>query len=260
MIEIPKEIHEKLKDIGLDRTESQVYFLLLKTGIMGIQDITEQLKLPRSSVHLACENLLTRNVLKLSIIGKRRRFYVENPKDIENFIKHKQNIIDLNRLSILSILPKLNTIFITSQNIEPITIEELKGEDGFVETYYRSLNQPPNSETLRIGGDPSLFVVGRDKLQEYSVKRRKNKIYTNLLLPDYRFSNEELKDAKFKMREVRVLKKELFNPKSQLSIWQDNTALTVWDKGLHSVIIKNKAIADTLKQLYKLAWNQAEKE
>ena len=257
MLEIPQEINKTLREIGLDRTESQVYFLLLKKGILNIQDITNHLKLPRSSVHLACENLLLRNVIKFSMIGKRRNFYVEKPKDINNFISYEENIINSNKLAISSILPKLNTIYITSQEIEPIDIEELKGEEGFIKTFYNSLNQPPNSETLRIGGSPSAFIVGREQLKKYSRERMKRKIYTRLLIPDSEFSKTEIKEAKFKMRRVGILDKDIFDPKIQMSIWQENTAITVWDKGLHSIIIKNKSIADTFRQLFEIAWSQA---
>jgi len=256
MIDVPKEIYETLKTIGLDRAESQVYFSLLKNGIMGIQEITDEVKLPRSSVHLACENLLKKNVLKMSVSGKRRSFYIEKPKDIENFIKYEENIINSNKASINTIIPKLNMVYAFSQEIEPIEVEELQGEDGFIETYYRSLNQPINSETLRIGGDTRLFIVQKEKLKDYTEKRKKKKIYTKLLLPDYELSINEQKDAKFKMRDVHILNKEIFDPKIQMSIWQGNTAFTVWDKGYYTIIIKNKAISETLKQLYMIAWGQ----
>lgn len=256
MLDIPKEINETLKAIGLDRAESQAYFSLLKRGAMGIQEITEEVKLPRSSVQLACENLLKRNVFKMSISGKRRSFFIEKPKDIENFIKYEENIINKNKSSINLIVPKLNTIYAFSQEIEPIEIEELQGEDGFIETYYRSLDQPINSETLRIGGDTRLFLIQKEKLKKYTETRRKKKIYTKLLLPDYELSKKEKEEAKFKMRDVHILNKEIFDPKIQMSIWLENTAFTVWDKGFHTVIIKNKSIADTLKQLYQIVWKQ----
>ena len=62
------------------------------------------------------------------------------------------------------------------------------------------------------------------------------------------------------MREVRILNKEIFDPKIQMSIWQENIAFTIWDKGFHSIIIKNKSISDALKQLYKIAWDKGSSE
>jgi predicted DNA-binding transcriptional regulator len=257
MLEIPQEIKKTLGDIGLDRTESQVYILLLKKGLLGIQDITNELKLPRSSVHLACENLLSRGVLQVSITGKRRSFYIEHPKHIENFVHYQENQIQTQKLALGAILPKLTALYAVSQDSDPIDIEELQGEDGFVETFYRSLNQPKGSEVLRFGGDPGLFTVARDRLKEYREERMKKKIYARMLHPQSEHSESEMKDAKFKMREVRILDKALYDPKINASIWQEYVAITVWDKGLHSVILRNKAIADFMRQMFEIAWHGA---
>ncbi len=259
MLEIPQEINKTLREIGLDRTETQVYFLLLKNVSMGIQEITDILKLPRSSVNLACKNLEKRNVLKTSFSGKRVSFYLEKPSDINNYINFEEDIINSNKLAVKSIISKINNICAISQGNEPIEIEELQGEEGFIETYNRSLEQEKNGELLRIGGDTRKFIPQKEKLKDYNEKRKKKKIYTKLLLPDYELCLEEKEKAKFNMREVGILNKDIYDPKIQLSIWQDNTAMTVWDKGFHSIIIKNKAIADTLKQLFLIAWNKSDK-
>ncbi len=257
MIEIPEEIKQTLSEIGLDRTQIQVYMLLLKKGLLSIQDITNELKLPRSSIHLACEGLLARGVINVSISGKRRNFYIEQPKNIENFLTQKENEIKAHKLALGSILPKLTAFYAVSNESEPIDIEELHGEDGFVETFYRSLNQPKDGEVLRFGGDPTLFTVARDRLVKYRKEREKKRIFSRMLQPKSPFSEEEIKDAKLKMREVRILPKEIYDPKLQMSVWADNLAVTVWDKGLHSVMIRNKAIADFMRQMFEIAWKQA---
>lgn len=257
MLEIPQEIRKTLADIGLDRTETQVCMLLLKTNMLGIQDITNDLKLPRSSVHLACENLLARGVLKVSVSGKRRSFYIEHPKAIKNYLSYEENQIAIKKSSLENIIPRLTALFPVAVGSEPIDIEHLQGEDGFVETFYRSLNQPKDGEVLRFGGDPAFFTVARDRLKQYREERMKKKIFARLLQPISRYSEEEVKDSRFKHREIRFLPKELYYPNVNVSVWQDNVAYTVWDAGLHSVIIQNKAIADFMKMMFEVAWSQA---
>ncbi len=259
MLEIPQEIKKTLTEIGLDRTEIQVYFLLLKKNLLSIQEITNELKLPRSSVHLACESMLNTGVMKISTSGKRRLFYIEGPKAITNFLENKESELQKNKLTLNSILPKLSAIHSASQEIEPIEIEELQGEDGFVETFYRSLDQPKGGEVLRFGADPTSFTIAREKLKKYREDRMKKKIFTKLLLPDSEFSKEEIGEAKFKMRETRILSKDKYSPQVQASIWSDQFSITIWDKGLHSIIIRNKFIALFMKQLFEIAWNNPKK-
>lgn len=257
MIEIPQEIKHTLATIGLDRTEAQVCVLLLKKNMLGIQDITDELQLPRSSVHLACENLLARGVLKVSASGKRRNFYIEHPKAIKNFLSYEENAIASKKSSLETIIPYLTSLFPTVLGSEPIEIEHVQGEDGFVETFYRSLNQTKGGEVLRFGGDPAHFTVARDRLKKYREERMKKKIFSRVLQPESPYSGEEAKDSRFKLRETRFLPKELYNPAIQASIWQDKVAMTVWDNGLHSILIENKAIADFMKMMFEIAWNSA---
>lgn len=257
MLEIPQEIKQTFKDIGLDRAESQVCMLLLNKNMLGIAEITNELKLPRSSVHLACEHLLERGVLKVSTTGKRRNFYIEHPKAIKNFLSFEENKIDIKKASLENLIPRLVSLFPRATGAEPIEVEYLQGEDGFVETFYRSLKAPKDSEIVRFGGDPAFFTVARDRLLKYREERMKKKIYVRMLHPKTSSSDEEQKDARFKMREVKFLPKEIFDPSVNVSVWQDKVSITVWDAGLHSSIISNKAFADFMRSLFEVCWMQA---
>ncbi len=257
MLNIPQEIRQTLSEIGLDRTQTQVVMLLLKKNMSGIQDITNELALPRSSVQLACKQLLERGVLKVVASGKRRNFYIEHPRSIKNYLSYEENQIAIKKSSFETIAPKLAALFPVALGAEPIEIEHLEGEDGFVETFYRSLKQPKGSEVLRFGGDPQYFTVARDRLKQYREERMKKKLFARLLQPESRYSAEEVKDSKFKMREIRFLPKELYDPKVNVSIWGDVISYTVWDAGLHSVIIQNKAVADFMRMMFEISWNSA---
>lgn len=257
MLDIPQEIRYSLGEMGLDRTQMQVCMLLLKKNMLGIQDITNELKLPRSSVQLACESLLQRGVLRVVTSGKRRNFYIEHPRAIKNYLTFEENQIASKKSSFETIIPRLTALFPSAIGSESIEVEQLQGEDGFVETFYRSLNQSKGGEVLRFGGDPQFFTVARDRLKEYRSERMKKKIFARVLQPLSRYSEEEVKDSRFKMREFRFLEKSLYDPQVNVSIWRDRVAITVWDAGLHTVILQNKAITDFMKSLFEIAWNGA---
>ena len=260
MIEIPQEIKKVCKNIGLDRAQTQVYYLLVQKGLLTIQNIAKEISLPRSSVHLACEDLLAKGVIKVTLNGKRRNFYVENPNDIKNFISYEENKINERKNSLAVILPKFSSIFSISQDIETIDIENFQGEQGFVEIFMKSLNQPKFGEILRFGGDPKYFNVAKAELRKYRELRMKKKIFTRMLQIRSETSGEEIKDGKLKMRDVRILEKEVYDPNVQVSTWQEYTAMTIWDKGLHSIVIRNKRIAQFMRQMFEIAWNIASKK
>jgi hypothetical protein len=99
--------------------------------------------------------------------------------------------------------------------------------------------------------------VARDRLKEYRDARIKKHIYTRLLMVESPLVADEKKEALSKFREVRAIAKELLNPNLQVSLWKNSVAMTIWDQGLHSIIITNKSIAVFMKQLFELAWSQA---
>lgn len=256
MKQLSQEFKSSLRKAGLDRTQVEVFSSLLGAGLLSIQDLAKSVGLPRSSVHLATEELIERGVVLVHKQGKRRLFYIDTPERIRSLVEFDQNILNERKSILEQTLPELNAIFATEKGEEPIVVEELHGEDGFVKTFYSSL-EGKHSEVLRLGGDPEKFTVARDRLADYRKLRMKKGIKSMILMPDSPMTDSEKLDAIGKGREVRSLPREIYNPEVQASIFGDIACFTVWDSGLHSITIKNSKIASLLKSLYKIAWEQA---
>ena len=257
MIEISQEIKKTLKDIGLDMAEQQVIFYLFKNGVSNIADIASGVNLPRSTIHLAVENLIKKNVLGITILGKRRMIYIEKPEKIKKLVEYEQNIVNNKMLELESVLPELRAFFALRGESEKIDVEYLEGEDGFIETYFRSLEQEKGGEVVRMSGDAETFTVARDRLKGYGVARRKKGIRSRNIITDSPLAIDELNEARIKMRETKVIQKSILNPNLNFSTWKNHTVFTIWDQGLHSIIITNKSIADFMKMMFEIAWNQA---
>ena len=257
MIDIPIDIRKTLKDIGLDSAEQQVVFYLFKNGLSNIADIALGVKLPRSTVHLAVEHLIERNVLAVTTLGKRRMVYIEKPERIRKFVEHEQAEANKKMAELESILPDLRGFFALRGESEKIDIEELEGEDGFIETFFRSLDQDKGGEVLRMSGDTETFTVARDRLKGYGIARRKKHINARHLIPESPMAEDEILESRVKGRETRILPKTIFNPNLHLSIWKNHVTFTIWDQGLHTVIVTNKSIYDFMKMMFEIAWSGA---
>src|SRR5258706_2055549 len=163
MRQIAIELKEALKEIGFDRTESQVFFCLLGRGLSSIQEVAKDVGLPRSSVHLAVESLVKRGVILINKYGKRRLFYIDNPERIFKYISFEEQRVESRKNVAKLALPELKAYSAVAKGEEPIDIEDLQGEDGFVKTFYASL-EGKQKEVMRIGGSPEKFTVAREKL------------------------------------------------------------------------------------------------
>jgi len=257
MIEIPQEIKKILKEIGLDMAEQQVVFHLFKNGVSKIADISSSVKLPRTTIHLAVENLIERNVLGVAIVGRRRMIYIEKPEKIRKLVEYEQIQVNKKMAELESIMPELRSFFAIRGEREQIDVEHLEGEDGFVEVFFRSLDQDKGGEILRIHGDTESFTVARDRLKSFGNARRKKGILARNLMTESPLSQDEINESKIKLRETRVLSKSILNPNLHFTIWKNHVSFTVWDQGLRSVIITNKSIYDFMKMMFEIAWAQA---
>lgn len=257
MIEIPQGIKKTLKNIGLDTAEQQVIFHLFKNGVSKIADISYDVKLPRTTIHLAVENLINKKVLGVTIIGKRRMVYIEKPEKIHKIIESEQEKVNKKISELESIMPELRNFFAIRGESEQIDVEYLEGEDGFVEVFFRSLEQDKGGEVLRIQGDTETFTVARDRLKNYGPARRKKGIFARNLMTESPMSQDEIKESQFKLRETRVLPKSILNPNLHFTIWKNHVSFTIWDRGLRSVIITNKSIYNFMKMMFEIVWAQA---
>ncbi len=257
MIEIPQGIRQTLKDIGLDSAQQQVVFYLFKHGVSSIADIALGVTLPRSTVHLAVDHLLQRQVLASTTLGKRRMVYIEKPERIRKVVEQEQLEVSKKMSALEDILPELRTFFALRGKSEKIDIEQLEGEDGFIETFFRSLDQEKGGEVLRISGDTETFTVARDRLKAYGAARRKKKITARHIITESPGAEEEVAESFAKNRETRVISKKILSPNIHLSLWKNHVAFTIWDQGLQSVIITNKSMYDFMKMVFEIVWSSA---
>jgi predicted transcriptional regulator len=257
MIHISQNIKKTLKESDFSLAEQQVIVLLIQKKLLTIQEITQELKLPRSSVQLACESLLETGVCKVEKKGTRRLFYIEHPKDVRNFLTFSEKKLEQKKLALDLIVPELLNIYTQHKDIELIDIERLEGPEGFIEVFNRGLEQPKNGEILRFGGDEKRFTVARDILKKNREERVKKKIFVRMIVPFSESLEFEKIDALSKFREIRSLPIELYNPDVNISLWGDTTAITIWDAGLHTIIIKNKAVNNFYRQIFELLWGIA---
>lgn len=259
MINISQEITKKLKKVGFDSAEQQVIFYLFENGSKSIAEIAKHVKLPRSTIHLAVEHLIEKGVINTETSGKRRVVFIEKPEKIRRIIDIEQRRVNEKADILESILPDLRTLFTLRGEGEKIDIENLEGENGFVETFWRSLDQEKGGEVLRISGDTESFTVARERLKQYGVQRRKKKILARHIITESPLADEELREASLKQRDVRVIAKNIIDPKLHISLWKNHVSFTIWDTKLHSIIITNPSIYAFMKSVFEVLWIQGRK-
>ena len=257
-MQIKNDLKTSLKNLGLTPAEAEVYLFLLNGGVASAQEITKAIKLPRSTIVLAINNLLEQELIYYYIKGKRKNFVAQDPEMLINIVRKKELEFNLKKTEIRKLIPELQNIGII-RPAEDIKTEIFNGEEGFKKAYNLTLAQKKGGEILRFGISSAKFTVLPDFLRGYVKAKNKKLITTKLLLPE---DNKDLlrsvmADDHNDLRETRILDKRLYNPNGNIAIWNDCVAFISWEKNLSVVLIKNKSIAEMLRMIFNTCWQSA---
>ncbi len=253
-----QQLVKKLIDSGLSEAEALVYAALLPRPSMTIQEVTNYVAIPRSTVVLALEKLVRVGVIDEYTQGKRRNFVVQSPESIQRYIDEQEKAIEAKKAKLGDLITNIRQFHFLG-SATGAKVEILKGEKGFKEAYQRTLSLKRGQEILRLGVEASKFVFLPDFLKEYVAEKNRRGIRTRLILPDDPLGRETKRNDKKDSRETRYLAKKSYNPDVQVIIWGDTVSLMTWDESFETIVINSPAVVDIFTSVFEMMWKQASK-
>lgn len=233
-----------LEEIGLTKTESNIYRLLLQLGGCSVGTLQKSSGSHPQIVYRAIDSLINKGLV--ICISKKNKKYVsaEHPKKLEQIEKEKLEKLKDNIPELINLMtPPKNTLVKTSIGIEAIqafrrrAIDELKKNDTL----------------MIIGGSGDRFynVMG-DKYNEIEEKRIKKKINKKLIA--FPSEKEKLENDKNRLySEFRFFNSH--NPTtSSINIFKDNIGIIIWTTEPILIHIKDKDIALSYKNYFNEMW------
>jgi sugar-specific transcriptional regulator TrmB len=108
---------DKLSTIGLTKKEADLYLAALESGISSITELAKLANIKRPTAYLILEDLLNKNLLIPSPVGKNIHYIAGDPiilaKDLE-----------LKRTILANLLPELKNLYKNSQKIQKSKIDD----------------------------------------------------------------------------------------------------------------------------------------
>lgn len=98
------KIKELLKTLGLSEQESSLYLAILEKGSASIADMTKITELHRPTIYKILPKLSQKNLVSISITGKRKLYSAESPHQLKTLVENVNT--ELNK-----ILPDLISIY-----------------------------------------------------------------------------------------------------------------------------------------------------
>jgi len=243
----------QLQHLGLSDKEAAVYMASLELGSDTVQEIANRAEVKRANTYAVIEKLMSKGLMSSVEKGKKTLYQVEDPKQLLRLLEEQEEDIKKKEQEFKKHLPELETLFDIAE--EKPKVRYFEGKEGLIairEDYFKAKNKEVFSF---YAADEEKKVFSVEELKKASKERKKKKIKIKLLYTDDEEHNEL--NAEFTKR--RFIPKNKF-PLSSTFIIYDNKVGIVSLKGkLIGVIIENKEITNTLRSIFNLAWDGAEK-
>ncbi len=239
-----------LQEIGLTKSEINVYLNLLKSGSIKVGELMKKLNLHRSRIYEAINRLTEKGLVSYVIKNNIKFFEATDPDRLLDYIEGQKEKLNEKESNIKRIIPELKKQ--TPSSLPHAEAHVFPGKEGFKTIRKDVLKQKQDLYLIGAVGkeDKNLkyFFPGFDKL------RVKARIKWKIL---YDAETRGKKITKLPLMETKFLPKEYSSP-AVINIYADRVVNVLWKSNIPTCfMIINKDIADSYRKWFELLWKSA---
>ena len=234
-----------LKQLGFSQNESKVYLANMEIGLSSAQKIAEKANLQRTTTYSVLTMLVRKGIIAKSKEKGKSRFLAESPDKLIYLVNELQS-------KLKKVLPELQAIYNRSEVKPKIVFYE--GEKAIQKVYNDTLEEKPE-EILEWNTNAYFGNLEVDK--QYIKKRVELNIKAKRIAGSgSMWDIKHKRKDEIELSETAIVSKKEFWPEIEVNIYNNKIAFLNYAEKM-SVIIESKAIAEAMKQIYKLSWTGA---
>lgn len=242
---------DMLKNLGLLRSESNVYISLLHLGPSPAGKIASDTMLNRMSVYKALDSLSRMGLVSYVLKANRREFEAADPKALGRIVNEKETALK----RIKEQIPDLVKLFYsTKKQVTANIFQGIKGAKAIWETTLDGCNK--GDMWLVLGAPKSAKILG-GYFRDFNKRRAKKGVLMQII---YNQDAQELIAIRRQqpLTEVRVMSKEYITPAS-IEIIQNRVLLAIYEPDIMVFSINSPEVASSFRQYFKPLWKMAKK-
>ncbi len=231
---------EKLEHIGLTKTESKIYLMLLDVTKAQAGVLSRKTGIHRRSIYDALDRLIEKGLVSYIMENDKRYYMAEDPKRV-------QDLIDEQTEQVYSVMPLLQAKFAEHKGKQETLF--YRGKEG-IKTIFE--DQIRDKKTVYIiGASRSAADIMKYYLPHYTNKRIKQKLQLHML---YSGRKQELPVP---LTKIKYLPKS-FETLVSTNIYGDKVAIILWlAHDPVAILIKQPDVAKTFKNYFDMLWKIA---
>lgn len=245
--------YRDLLQFGLSEKEARVYLASLELGPATATQIAQKAEVNRATTYVELEALMKTGLMSTFEKGKTTLFSAESPAILKRILEKQEHNAKLGVLSLETLLPELLKIHEYAEERPRVRFFEgkeglLTMRDDFLRTKDKSIESITNIDSFDT-------VFTEEENRPYREARLKKKIAVRVLYT----RNEGPLSASAPLVTMRFIPLSEFPVSSDITIYDHNVAIASLQNKLVGVIIENQDIANTLRAVFNLAWQGAER-
>jgi len=248
-------LQQVLEEFGLTERQAKVYLAILELGEATVSQIAERAQIERTGTYYVLESLKLKGLVSRFEKIKKDKYVAADPKEILNISRKREKLIE-------DYLPEFKA-FQNVSNAKP-HVRLYEGIEG-IKAVWRKTLEKKNVEILAFSGyrlaEETALYHGKEYVEwglNYIKERAARKIFTRVISEDSKQARERQMVDKEELRELRIVPKEKFLFRNEIDILDDWVAITSY-KELIALVIESKEFAQTMRNIFDLCWDGAEK-
>ncbi len=244
-------IEKYLEDAGLSDKEVKIYLQLIQMDKVSVVDLALKTKIKRPTVYTILDSLNKKGLVSEINENKKTKYIAEPPERLVTYLERKE--IFLNQLKdkfVDDVVPQIKS-FQREVGEKPI-VKYFSGKEGVISINEDVYDGKPDGSPIYILYSKDLLdeVFKSEETNKYKKNRTGRNIKAKVL---YNWSKGEKTSDELADRIKIDEKKYPFI--ADVSIYKDKIRISVLGKELSGIYIKSKDLAETLKSLFNLAFD-----
>lgn len=243
-------LEKYLQEIGLNEKEAAIYLALLQVDAASVIDIAKKTSVNRSTVYVVLEGLMKKGLATEVQIGKKVHYQAESPERLRTFVE-RQKIVFEERSKLLSdIIPQIKSTQ-REQGQRPV-LKYFEGREAALNSNLDFFNAEDKEGV-------GYFVFNRDLIEEIFdpkeiqeiQKIRPNKNIKGKSI----YASTKITLSSNEMTERKKIDGDKYPILCDISMYEDRVQFVTLGKKISSIFIQSKDVADTLKSIFRLAFD-----
>ena len=245
-----EQLLSKLRSLGFSDKESKVYIASLKLGSAPIQKIAKLATVNRATTYVVVQGFMNKGLMSSYTKGKKRLFTPESPDKLSALIREDKAEVEAKENTINEILPSLSGLYDTTQGGNKPQVKFYEGKLGLNAVREEILKTKSKEAFSIFNLDAREGVFTPEESNAFNKKRIAKKVSSHSIYSSSK--GDFLLDSKLEKVLYKYIDKSKYNSPIDITVFDDNLAITSFKDPIMSVIIQNESIANAIRQILTL--------